>query len=211
VEALAHIDLVGIGTSLTCYGGIVPDARNLGELLAIASQAEEILGRRLLISGGMSSSLDALIEGVLPSRIDNLRIGESILLGVSTVTREPILGLETDAFTVSAPVIECQVNPSKPIGTSAQDAFGGRPHFEDRGMRRRAIVSIGRQDVDPVGIVPVDPRIEVLGASSDHLVLDVDALPSPPAIGEGVTFIPSYSATLRLFTSPYVEKLYING
>jgi len=126
----------------------------------------------------MSSSLDALIEGVLPSRIDNLRIGESILLGVSTVTREPILGLETDALTVSAPVIECQVKPSKPIGTSAQDAFGGRPQFEDRGMRRRAIVSIGRQDVDPVGIVPVDPRIEVLGASSDHLVLDVDALPS---------------------------------
>lgn len=208
-EALPNIEVVGIGASLTCYGAIVPDVRNQAELLRLTAEAESLLGRRLLISGGMSSSLDALIEGVLPSRIDNLRIGESILLGVSTVTRERILGLHTDAITVRAPVIECLVKPSRPIGTSAQDAFGGRPVFEDRGLRRRAIVAIGRQDVDPGGIVPVDPRIEVLGASSDHLVLDVDALPEAPRIGEVLAFVPSYSATLRLFTSRYVEKQYV--
>lgn len=209
-EALPNIEVIGIGASLTCYGAIVPDARNQAELLRLTAEAESLLGRRLLISGGMSSSLDALIDGVLPPRIDNLRIGESILLGVSTVTRERILGLHTDAITLSAPVIECAVKPSKPIGTSAQDAFGGRPTFEDRGLRRRAIVAIGRQDVDPGGIVPVDPRVEVLGASSDHLVLDVDALPDALRIGDALRFVPSYSATLRLFTSPYVRKEYVS-
>jgi len=49
----------------------------------------------------------------------------------------------------------------------------------------------------------------VLGASSDHLVLDVDALPEPPAIGDALEFRPGYSATLGLFTSPYVEKRFI--
>lgn len=208
VGALANVDLLGIGLSLTCYGAIVPDEQNLAELVALTRSAEERLGRRLLISGGMSSSLDALVDGVLPDRIDSLRIGESILLGVSTVTRERILGLHTDAFVVEAPVIEVFDKPSKPIGTSAQDAFGGFPEFEDRGTRRRAICAIGRQDVDPAGIVPVDPNVEVLGASSDHLVLDVDAMPVAPRLGDGIAFVPGYSATLRLFTSPYVRKVF---
>lgn len=211
VEVLPNIEVFGIGTSLTCYGAIVPDAENLGELLALTQTAEAHLGRRLHVSGGMSSSLDALIDGVLPERVDSLRIGESILLGVSTVTREPILGLHTDAITISAPVIECLIKPSKPRGTSAQDAFGGRPMFEDRGERRRAILAIGRQDVVPEGIVPLDPRVQVLGASSDHLVLDVHDLPEPPRLGEPITFVPGYAATLAAFTSPYVDKRFTNA
>jgi len=208
-EALPNIDVHGIGTSLTCYGAIVPDAENLGELVALTQAAEAQLGRRLHVSGGMSSSLDALVAGVLPARVDSLRIGESILLGVSTVTREPILGLHTDAITVSAPVIECKRKPSMPRGTSAQDAFGGRPTFEDRGTRLRAICAVGRQDVVPEGIVPVDPGVEVLGASSDHLVLDVEGLSAPLRLGDAISFVPNYAATLRLFTSAYVEKRFV--
>lgn len=208
-DALPNIEVFGIGASLTCYGAIVPDERNLGELVALTQSAEARLGRRLHVSGGMSSSLDALVEGILPDRVDSLRIGESILLGVSTVTREPILGLHTDAITVSAPVIECLVKPSKPRGTSAQDAFGGRPTFEDRGDRRRAILAIGRQDIVPDGIVPRDPRVQVLGASSDHLVLDVHDLPAPPRLGDAIEFVPGYSATLAAFTSPYVDKRFV--
>jgi predicted amino acid racemase len=206
-EGLEHIDLAGIGTSLTCYGAVVPTADNLGELVSLAEAAERTTGRRLLVSGGMSSSLDALVAGDLPERVDNLRIGESILLGVSTVTRERMLGLHVDAITLRAPVIECARKPSAPRGVVAQDAFGGRPTFEDRGERMRAICAIGRQDVSPEGLRPLDPGVEVLGASSDHLILDVDGLTAPPAVGDAVTFVPDYSATLRLFTSPYVDKV----
>jgi len=210
-EALSHIDLLGIGVSLTCYGAVVPDAENLGELVRLTEAAEAMTGRRLLISGGMSSSLEALVAGVLPTRVDNLRIGESILLGVSTVTREPILGLHTDAIVASAPVIECYRKPSMPRGTIAQDAFAARPSFEDRGERLRAICAIGRQDVVPEGIVPLDPRVVVLGGSSDHLVLDVEDLPQAPHVGDAIGFLPNYAATLRLFTSPYVEKVWVGA
>ena len=206
---LANIEVLGVGTSLTCYGAIVPDAGNLGELVALTQSAEASLGRRLHVSGGMSSSLDALVEGILPERVDSLRIGESILLGVSTVTREPILDLHTDAVTVSAPVIECLVKPSMPRGTSAQDAFGGRPVFLDRGDRRRAILAMGRQDTVPEGLTPLDERVVVLGASSDHLVVDVHDLPEPPGLGDEIAFVPNYAATLAAFTSPYVEKRFV--
>ena len=56
--------------------------------------------------------------------------------------------------------------------------------------------------------MPLDPRVEVLGASSDHLLLDVDAMDRAPALGESLTFVPTYAATLQLFTSPYVHKVF---
>lgn len=211
VGGYSHAYLAGIGTSLTCYGAVVPTEENLGELAALARAAERQLGRRMLVSGGSSTSIEAVVSGRAPDAIDDLRIGEAILLGVDPATRERILGLETDAITVAVPVIECKVKPSLPIGVCAQDAFGNRPSFEDRGERRRAICALGRQDAPPEGLRPVDPRVEVLGASSDHLVLDVERLPRPPEIGEAIEFVPSYAATLQLFTSAYVSKAFTNA
>jgi predicted amino acid racemase len=113
-----------------------------------------------------------------------------------------------DRAAAQAPVVECLVKPSLPQGTVAQDAFGHCPTFTDRGDRRRAILALGRQDAPPEGLTPVDPRVEVLGASSDHLILDVDAFDRPPALGEAIAFVPTYAATLQLFTSPYVHKVF---
>ena len=208
---LAHIDVVGIGTSLTCFGAVVPNEANLGLLVDLARAAERQLGRSLLVSGGMSSSIELAVAGRMPSEVSNLRIGESILLGVSTVTREPILGLHRNAITLAAPVIECNIKPSKPVGEVAQDAFGSRPEAVDRGERRRAICALGRQDAPPEGLVPIDSRVQVLGASSDHLILDVHDLADAPRIGEAIEFVPNYAATLALFTSPYVAKEFVGG
>ena len=209
VEPLRHVDLVGVGVNLTCYGAIVPDEGNLGRLAALAADVERLTGRPLrYVSGGNSGSLGMVTCGRMPSAVNTLRIGETILLGVDTLTREPTLDLHLDAVTVSAPVIECLVKPSLPTGTCAQDAFGNCPTFIDRGERRRAICALGRQDAPPEGLRPVDPRIQVLGASSDHLILDVEDLQRPPALGEPLSFVPNYAATLQLFTSPYVHKVF---
>jgi ornithine racemase len=209
VLALPHVRLVGIGVNLTCYGAIVPSVANIGQLVALAGEAEELAGRRLLVSGGNSGSLPLALSGGMPAGITNLRVGESILLGLNTLTREPLIPeLALDAFTVRAPVIECLVKPSLPVGEVAQDAYGNRPTFVDRGRRRRAICQVGRQDIVPEGLTPLDPRVEVLGASSDHLVLDVDALDAPPALGSKISFRPSYACVLQAMTSPYVEKVF---
>jgi ornithine racemase len=209
-ERLEHVDLLGVGVNLTCYGAVVPDQRNLGCLAELAAETEHLIGRPLrYVSGGNSGSLDLGLSGRLPAAVNSLRIGESILLGVDTLTREPLsLGLHLDAFVVRAPVIECLVKPSLPEGTSAQDAFGTEPVFEDRGLRRRAICALGRQDAPPEGLRPVDPRVQVLGASSDHLILDVQAVEPPPALGDPIAFVPTYAATLQLSTSPYVDKVF---
>jgi predicted amino acid racemase len=212
VERLEHVELAGIGVNLTCYGAVCPSAVNLGELAALAGQVERRIGRRLtFVSGGNSSSIGLAVAGHMPAAITNLRIGETILLGVDTLTREPTLDLHLDAFTVEAPVIECLVKPSMPTGETAQDAFGNRPTFVDRGRRRRAICALGRQDAPAEGLVPLDSRIEVLGASSDHLILDVEALEPPPRLGDAIAFRPTYGATLQLSTSPYVDTSFVHS
>jgi predicted amino acid racemase len=143
--------------------------------------------------------------------VNSLRLGESVLLGLDTLTREPLQGFDQGAFLLRVPVIESLVKPSRPRGVSAQDAFGNRPVFEDRGPRRRAILSLGRQDAYPDLLTPLDPHVEILGASSDHLILDVDAVEPSPAPGDVLEFRPGYGSVLQLFTSPYVEKVFLGG
>jgi predicted amino acid racemase len=40
------------------------------------------------------------------------------------------------------------MKPSVPIGQIGQDAFGHLPVFEDRGFAWRAILALGRQDIE---------------------------------------------------------------
>jgi predicted amino acid racemase len=208
VDGLDAVELVGVGVNLTCYGAIRPTPDNLGQLAALAAQTERQLGRPLaFVSGGNSGSIGMVVAGLMPDAVNTLRIGETILLGVDTLTREPTLDLYRDAFVVETSVIECKVKPSMPSGEIAQDAFGNRPTFVDRGERRRAICAFGRQDAPPEGLRPVDPRVEVLGASSDHLILDVEAVEPPPRLGDRIALIPNYGATLQLCTSGYVGKV----
>jgi predicted amino acid racemase len=174
----------------------------------LATRAAERAGRPLLVSGGNSSSLDLAFEEGLPGGVTNLRIGESILLGVSTISRDPLEGLHQDAFVLEAPVIECRLKPSLPTGETAQDAFGRRPSFADRGPRMRAICALGRQDTVPENLQPLDPGVEILGASSDHLILDVQGMTKPPRVGQMLRFLPGYGALLLASTSPYVDKVF---
>ena len=208
VEGLEHVDLAGVGVNLTCYGAIMPDERNMAELVELARQTEQRVGRRLIVGGGNSGSIGMIASGRMPAGITTLRVGETILHGVDTLTREPILGLHTDAFELSAPVIECKVKPSLPRGTVAQDAYGNRPSFEDRGDRLRAICALGRQDVMAEWIAPLDAGVEILGASSDHLIIDAEEMAAPPRLGQALRFRPNYAATVQLFTSPYVHKVF---
>lgn len=205
------IRLRGIGTNLTCYGGVIPTRSNLQELVDCAHRIEDAFDYRIdIISGGNSSSLPLLLTGEMPEEINHLRIGEAILLGRETVGRTPWPGTSQRAFHITAEIIELKEKPSVPTGPTGQDAFGNRPVFEDRGTMLRAILNIGREDVDIDGLTPSDERVSILGASSDHLLADLTALEESTALGAEISFLPSYSALLAAMTSSYVEKRYIN-
>ncbi|MCG0276755.1 MAG: alanine/ornithine racemase family PLP-dependent enzyme, partial [Thermosediminibacteraceae bacterium] len=87
------------------------------------------------------------------------------------------------------------------------DAFGNIPVFEDRGPMKRAIAALGKQDCRIEGLIPVDENIEILGASSDHLLLNVTHAKKDIKVGSVVEFRMNYGAMISLMTSNYVEKV----
>jgi predicted amino acid racemase/arginase family enzyme len=209
---LKGVLIAGIGTNLTCFGGVLPSRKNMHELVGYAEKIEETFGINLeIISGGNSSSLPLLMEGGMPARINHLRLGESIVLGRETVKGSLWPGCHHDAFQLSAEVIELKKKPSVPIGETGRDAFGETHEFSDKGEILRAILSVGREDVVIEHLSPVDQKITVLGASSDHLLLDVTESDLPIKLGDKINFNLTYGALLASMTSSYVKKIPLMG
>jgi len=200
----------GIGVNLTCYGGVLPSKENIGTLVALGEEIEKKYGVKLeIISGGNSSSLKLMNEGGMPERVNLLRLGESIVLGMETADATHIPGTHRDVFTLAAELVELKDKPSVPIGVIGLDAFGQKPVFTDRGDMKRAIVAIGRQDARIDGLTPRDQKIEIIGASSDHMLLDVTDCDKEYKVGDILEFDLSYGGLLSICTSEYVTKIII--
>jgi ornithine racemase len=205
---LPNIKIIGIGCNLTCYGGIKPDNQNMSELSRLADAIEQEFKINLeIISGGNSANYNWYTSTQKVGRINNLRLGESILLGCETVNGKGILGLHTSAFKLIAEVIESKEKPSLPFGEICRDAFGNVPTFLDRGIRRRVIIALGRQDVSVSGLRP-NKDMEILGSSSDHVVLDSNN--HDLKIGSEVKFNLDYGGLLSAMTSPFIKKQFIS-
>ena len=102
-----------------------------------------------------------------------------------------------------------QPKPSLPVGEIGKDAFGNVPVFEDKGIRKRMICAIGRQDLLPDDITPYDKEITVIGSSSDHLILDITNSKIKYEVGDKLEFGLKYGGILRGMTSEYVKKVYV--
>jgi len=208
---LAHssLRLVGLGANLACQNGVIPDDRNMGILTGLADDVEALHGISLgVVSGGNSANLSWALHTHDVGRIDELRLGEAILLGVDPLYRTSIPGLHTDAFTLIAEVIEVAVKPAQPWGDCAQAAFGEAPVRTGTTTVHQAILALGRQDVDPDGLLPPE-GITILGMSSDHLI--VDAGDHTVVVGDEMDFGVGYGALVRAMSSPFVTKVEHRG
>jgi predicted amino acid racemase len=200
------VQIIGLGTNLACLNGVKPTRYNMDHLSRLAEIYEKAYDLKLhIISGGNSANFDWMLEHGSKGRINNMRLGEAILLGRETLSRKPIDGLHLDAFSLIAEVIESKVKPSLPEGEPGQDAFGNTPIFEDKGEMLRAIAAVGRQDVHMEGLTPT-LDVDILGSSSDHIVLD--ATRTPLHVGDHIRFNVDYAALLSSMTSPFVGSSY---
>jgi predicted amino acid racemase len=176
-------------------------------LSELADKVEQNCGLKLdWISGANSSGLNLIAAGLMPAPVNQARIGEAILLGRETTHRQPWPDTFQDAFSLRAEILELKKKPSSPIGERSEDAFGHLATFENRGEIERALVNIGREEIDIEGIVPHDTRLKILGASSSYLVVDTSAAAGAFKVGDELTFALNYGALLTAMTSEYVKK-----
>ncbi len=207
VFKLSRINIVGIGCNLACYGGIKPNNEKMGELSDLAKALEHKFKIHLeIVSGGNSANFEWSDSVKSVGRINNLRFGESILLGRETIQRKAIAGLHTNAFKLIAEVIEAKDKPSLPYGEVGQNAFGLVPVIEDRGQHRRVILALGRQDALTANLT-LNSNSKILGSSSDHIILENTE--GDLMVGDEVSFDLDYGSLLSVMTSPFVQKLYV--
>ena len=210
---MPNLELAGVGVNVGCYGSILATSEKLQELVDIAEKIEAAIGRKLrYISGGATSSLMRVLDGDIPERVNFLRCGEGILLSrdLDVFYGYDVSFMHQDVYTLKAEIIEVRNKPTHPIGEITVDAFGHRPEYVDRGIRRRALLGVGKVDYgDITDIFPREEGITVLGASSDHTILDVEDAKRELHVGDIVEFGIDYGSMVYLTNCRGVNIVYV--
>lgn len=210
---LRHVHLLGLGTNTACYGSVRPTQKNTQMLCDAVDRVEASIGRSLeLISAGASPSLPLLLKGEMPPRVNHLRIGSAILTPaeLEAYWAFDLPGIYPHPFTLQAQIIEVSAKPTYPIGELFIDAFGNRPVYHNHGVRRRAILAVGNADLgDSHKLIPKNPNVQILGASSDHLLVDLADCSHTYRVGDLLEFGMLYQPLLFLSTNRSVQKLYL--
>lgn len=209
IRKLPGVKLIGLGANFCCVSGVMPTRKNLTKLVELTEEIENNFHINLeVISGGNTSVLKLVENDIIPNRINQLRIGVGILLGQDDVRLRNIAGTYQDTFILTAEVIEVKEKPSLPRGEIGRDAFGEVPVFQDLGIRKRAILAIGKQDIHLNSLVPLEKEVKIVGASSDHLIIDITDFKEEIKVGDEVKFKLNYPALLSVTTSKYINKYF---
>ncbi|MBZ9607107.1 alanine/ornithine racemase family PLP-dependent enzyme [Clostridium estertheticum] len=210
---LENIELYGVGTNLGCYGAIMPTEENLGRLCNIAEIIEGKINRRLeMISGGATSSLPLVIDGKMPKRVNNLRIGEGVLLAqdLDEYWGYDMRHMHKDTFVLKAQVVEIKDKPTHPVGKVFIDAFGNKPTYEDKGIRKKALLAVGKQDFGLHDkLIPQRQGVKIIGSSSDHLIVDIEECDSEIKLGDILDFQMYYPPMMCLSGYSGISKVLI--
>ena len=210
---LKGLYLEGVGMNVGCYGSVLPSFENMQYLVDCAEMIEKAIGRKLdVISGGGTSSLMRVFDGDVPERINDLRVGGEPLVAYTLkhVYGYPMEWQHEDVIRMRAEVLEVRDKPSHPVGELAVDAFGHKNVYKDRGIRKRALLGIGRQDYgEPADIPNEDPHMEILGASSDHTIVDIEDSDREYRAGDIVEIRIKYAQLMYMSGRPDVVVKYV--
>lgn len=208
---LKGIHLMGVGMNLGCYGSIQPTQDKYTQLSEKVEAIEKHIGRQLeMISGLSSNSLPNIANGLDLGRVNHARTGEGILFNQDN---KDLYGFEipntfNDAFHLEVEIIELKEKPSHPIGEIGYDAFRNKQTYEDKGNHLRAIVNTGKLDYGfDLGLLhPVDENIKILGASSDHTILEINT--NDYKVFDKLSFMLNYGAVGFLSPQRSIKKVY---
>lgn len=207
IESLDNLYLYGIGSNFNCYGTVLPTVTNGEMLVRIKARLERDRGQPIpLASAGNCTSYHLMDKGMWPAGLDHLRLGGLQEFGIEYVDMKYLdryhhsnkdVGLAcSDMYILSAEIIELNAKPTVPVGDLGVDAFLKTKTFEDSGIRKRALLAFGLQDVPHEGCHPCDESIKFLGQTSDHTLVDIEDCQQDLKVGDQIHFELDYTALL---------------
>ncbi len=210
VFELPNIDVVGIGTNLSCLYGVLPNQDKLIQLSLYEQLIESKFNKSIpFVSGGSSVTIPLIFQNLLPKGINHFRVGETLFLGTDVYHDKNFKQMSNDVFTLYAQIIELIEKPTVPYGEMGSNVEGESYDFDtdDYGKKTyRAIIDLGLLDVEEKHIQPVDKNIEFVGASSDMIVIDLGDNEKNYKVGNFLEFEMDYMGVLRIMNSRYIEK-----
>ncbi|UII19228.1 alanine racemase [Fulvivirga ligni] len=210
VFELPNINISGIGTNLNCLHGVMPSQDKLIQLSLYKQLIEAKFNRQIpWVSGGTSVTIPLLLKEMRPMGVNHFRVGEILYFGLNLFTMKKVDGMKDDVFKLYAEIIELYEKPKVPIGELAENPSGDilEINEEDYGKTSyRAIIDIGLLDISPEYLIPDDDSIEVTGASSDMLVIDLGETTRDYKVGDLISFKLRYMGALSILNSDYIDK-----
>lgn len=211
VFRLPKIDIVGIGTNLNCLHGVMPSSDKLIQLALYKQIIELKLDIKIpWVSGGTTVTLPLLIRGDLPAGVNHFRLGEALYFGADLFSGTKIEGMRDDILKLYTEIIEIYVKPVVPSGEMGLDPMGQMTEIDESLIGQtstRAIVDVGQLDINPDFLIPEDPDVSIVDASSDMLVLDVADNKRNLKVGDEVSFNLKYMGALGIMNSRYIDKV----
>lgn len=214
VFELPNIQVVGLGTNLTCMYGVLPSQDKLLQLCLYAQLIEAKFNRKIpYISGGSSVTIPLIPKGLLPKGINHFRVGETLFLGTDVYNSAPNEQMHQDVFKLYAEIIELREKPMVPDGDFGHNLSGEVLQFdvEENSNSYRAIIDVGLLDVEENHITPTDNSLKIVGSSSDMMVIDLGENHGRYKVGSLIEFDLDYMGILRLMNCDYVNKQVIEG
>ncbi len=207
---LPNIEIVAIGANLNCLHGVMPSQDKLIQLSLYKQLIEATFQKKIKwITGGTSVTLPLLFKRQVPKSINHFRIGETLYFGNDLVTGKPIEGMKGGVFRLFTEIIEITEKPKVPIGQLGENPHGEVHQVDEDDYGKtsyRAIIDIGSLDISPDYLIPDDPELEVVNASSDMIVVDLGNTKRNYQVGGTISFKLEYMGALHLLNSDYIEK-----
>lgn len=210
VFKLKGIEVVGIGTNLTCLYGVLPNHDKLIQLSLYEQLVEAKFNRQIpYVSGGSSVTIPLIHQKLLPAGINHFRVGETLYLGTDLFKNTTFRHMHADVFKLYAEIIELSEKPQVPIGEMGQNVEGNTFEFNDEDKAKRsyrAILDMGLLDVEQGHVFLADKELKVVGASSDMFVVDLGQNEKNYKVGDLMEFNMDYMGVLRAINSRYIDK-----
>ena len=207
---LPNIEVTGIGANLNCLYGVMPSEDKLIQMSLYEQLIEAKFNRKIpWVTGGTSVVVPLIFRKQIPEGINHFRIGEMLFFGLDLFTQDVVPGMEGDVFKLYSEIIEITEKPKIPTGYMEANPSGEifKINEEDYGKTSyRAILDIGLLDVSEDFLIPEDESIEITGASSDMLIVDLGESSEKYKVGDLISFKLKYMGALSIFNSDYIEK-----
>jgi ornithine racemase len=207
---LPNLEVVGLGTNLNCLNGVMPSTDKLIQLCLYKQIIELKFNKKIpWVSAGTSVTIPLMLRQQLPKGVNHFRVGETLYFGMDLFEEKVIDGMHGNVFELFAEIIEMQEKPLLPTGVLAANPQGEVMDIDESlygKSSKRAILDIGLLDVDPKYLIPDDGEFEILGASSDMLILDLRENPENYKVGDLIKFNLKYMGALAILNSHYIEK-----